>query len=122
MEKDLAAWSVVSSSWPGVPLRDAHKCAPFDALEHGLEAHEAADEDDRSRLAAISGPSAEPSADPGGMSQRPGRMRVLLPLGLAFEGVADALDQWPIRRREPIAHRPISLSIAIMQHLLDLDG
>src|ERR1700759_1014675 len=79
--------------WPGQALRDAHMFVAFDVLEHSLEPHEAPDEYDRPWLAAISGPSAKPGANPGGMSQRAGRMRVLLPGGLAFEGLADALDQ-----------------------------
>src|SRR4051794_23817260 len=115
-------WPRPSSSWPGVSLPHAHKFEPFDALEHGLEAHKAPDEHDRPWLAAIAGPAAEPGADPGGMGQRAGRMRVLLALGFAFEGLADALDQRLIRRREDIAHRSMGLPVVIMQHLLDLDG
>src|ERR1700761_2993296 len=107
--------------WPGRALRDAHMFVAFDALEHSLEPREPPDEYDRPWLAAISGPSAKPGANPGGMSQRAGRMRVPLPFGLAFQGLADALNQRLIRRREHIAHRPVGLSVAIMQHLLDLD-
>src|SRR6185312_10814852 len=108
--------------WPGLVLRDAHKCEAFDALEHGLEAQVASNEHDWPWLAAISGPAAEACADPGCMGQRAGRMRVLLRFGFAFEGLADALDHRLIGGGEDIAHRPLRLSIAIMQHLLDLDG
>src|SRR3954467_8404803 len=119
---DFAPFGTASRGWPGVSLRDAHKCEPFDALEHVLEAHEAPDEDDWPWLGAISGPSAEPGADPGGMGQRAGRMRVLLALGFAFEGLADALDQRLIGGREDIGYRAVGLAVAIMRHLLDLDG
>src|SRR3954453_23361007 len=118
-------WSECSPRWRraclGSVLRDAHKCDPFDALEHVLEAHEAPDEDDWPWLGAISAPSAEPGADPGGIGQRAGRMRVLLALGFAFEGLADALDQRLIGGREDIGDRAGGLAVAIMHHLLDLD-
>src|SRR6266567_745964 len=77
---------------PGLTLRDSHISSKFPAAKHGLESLQPLHHDDGSWFAVVTSPPAESRAHPTGIGQRPFGMRVLLFLGLAFEGLANRLQ------------------------------
>src|SRR5208337_4656594 len=91
------------------------------AMHDGLELKESPEGDDRPRLAVIAGPSAEAGTHPGGISQGPFRMRVLLPHGLAFERGADCLECRLLLRIEHVLERPAGKTITVTHQLQHLD-
>ena len=87
----------------------------------GVELGEASDHDDGAWLSVVAGPAAEPCEDPGGIGERAFGMRVLLLCGLAFEGLADALQGGLVVGIEDVAERAFGFTVALGDELHHLD-
>src|ERR1700733_14731388 len=81
-------------------LRDSQNSPEGPAVHDGPELKEPPQGHDRPGLAIIASPPTETGAHPCGVSQGSLRMRVLLPVGVAFGAGARRLDCWPVLRSE----------------------
>jgi hypothetical protein len=87
----------------------------------GVELGDASDHDDGAWLSVVAGPATEPCEDPGGIGERALRMWILLLRGLAFEGLADALQDGLVVGIEGITERALGFTVALSDELHHLD-
>ncbi len=106
----------------GATLRDSHMLSEAPTVLHGSELVKASEHNDGSGLAVVSGPAAEPGADPGGEGEGALGMGVFLFLGLAFELRRYRLERGLLVRLEDIRERPLGGPVALLHQLKHADG
>src|SRR5438128_6639824 len=87
----------------------------------GVELGEASDHDDGAWLSVIASPAPEPCEDPRGIGKRAFGMRVLLLVGLTFEGLADTLQDRLVVGIEDITEWALGFALTLSDELHDPD-
>src|ERR1700693_2666479 len=83
----------------------------------GLEANEALEHDDGTRLSVVAGPAAQACEDPGGEGERASGMRIFLARSLAFEVCRDRFESEAIFRVEGVFQRALTDPVALADEL-----
>src|SRR5713101_1591665 len=83
----------------------------------GVEANQALEHDDGTRLSVVAGPAAQACQDPGGECERASGMRIFLARSLAFEVGRDRFESEAIFRVEGVLQRALTDPVALADQL-----